>query len=148
MTMSEAVKEIRFIYHSLESLGISVTILIVVRTSNISTIYMAENDSSAVRTRHIDTRYHFIREHIEGGLIKIIFVRTAKNYAGILSKNVSSETYEKHVFKLLGKMMEDLIVQDRKGIRRYHLYLLYSLRVNTTERRSSSSEEIKLQIND
>ena len=33
-------------------------------------------------------------------------------------------------------------------IRRYYLYLLYSLRVNTTERRSSNSEELKLQIDD
>ena len=36
---------------------------------------------------------------------------------------------------------------DRKGVRRYHLYLLYSSRVSTTDRRSANSEETKLQIN-
>jgi hypothetical protein len=37
-------------------------------------------------------------------------------------------------------------VQDRNGVRRNLLYLLYSLRINTADRRSSDSEEIKTQI--
>ena len=38
VAMSEAVKDIRFIYYLLESLGISVTLPIVVRTDNIGAI--------------------------------------------------------------------------------------------------------------
>jgi hypothetical protein len=30
---------------------------------------MAENSSTGVRTRHMDTHYHFIRECIEDGLL-------------------------------------------------------------------------------
>jgi hypothetical protein len=50
----------------------------------------------------IDSRYHFICEHVEDDFIKIIFVRTNENDADILTKNLNKETYEKKVVKLLG----------------------------------------------
>jgi hypothetical protein len=81
--MSEAMKEIRFVYFLLVSLGISVKPPIIVITNNIGAIFMAENPSSGVRTSHIETRYHFIREHVKNGFIKIISVRTNKNDADI-----------------------------------------------------------------
>jgi hypothetical protein len=73
-----------------------------VRTDNIGAIFMAEKASSGVRTRHIDTRYHFIRENVENGFINF-FVRTSENDADIFTKNVIKETYEKHIVKFLGK---------------------------------------------
>ena len=80
VAMPETVKEIRFISYLSESLGISVTLPIVLRTDNIGAIFMAENASSGVQTKHIDTRYHFIPERIEDYIgnefIKTIFVRT------------------------------------------------------------------------
>ena len=63
--MSEAVKEIRFIYNLLESLEVSAILPMVVRTNNNGAIFMAENALSGVQTRHIDKRYHLIREHID-----------------------------------------------------------------------------------
>jgi hypothetical protein len=45
---------------------------------------MAENPSSGVCTQHIDTRFHFIREHLEEGFIEIIFVRTNNDDVEIL----------------------------------------------------------------
>jgi hypothetical protein len=84
------------------NLRISVKLSIIVRLDNIGAIFMAENPSSGVRTRHVNTRYHFICEHVEDRFIKIIFVRTNKNGADILTKNVNKETYEKQVAKFLG----------------------------------------------
>ena len=107
MSMSEAVKEIRFIYSLLRSLGISVTLPIVVHTDNIGAIFMAENSSSGMWTRHFDTRYHFICKHVAYRKIKIICVMTVENHADIFTKNVNRETYKNHVAMLLGKIMED-----------------------------------------
>jgi hypothetical protein len=59
--MSEDVKEIRFIYYLLSGIGVQVKLPIMVRCNNVGAIFMAENSSSGVRTRHIDTRYHFVR---------------------------------------------------------------------------------------
>ena len=104
VAISEAVKEIRFIYYLLESIGINIELPIVVRCDNVGAIFMAENSSSGVRTRHIDTRYHFVREHIEDGFIKIVFVKSRENVADLFTKNVSRDIYAEHVSKFLGRV--------------------------------------------
>jgi hypothetical protein len=108
VAISEAVKEIRFIYYLLESIGMKVKLPIVVRCDNVGAIFMAENLSSGVRTRHVDTRYHFIREHIEEGFIQIVFVKSCENDADLFTKNVSKDIYNEHVGKFLGKVDEEL----------------------------------------
>jgi hypothetical protein len=76
VAISEAVKELKFIYYLLSGLHIKVNLLIVVKTDNIGTFFMFENASTGFRTRHVDTRYHFVREFIKDGFIKIEFVRS------------------------------------------------------------------------
>jgi hypothetical protein len=68
------VKEIYFLS---KGMGVDVKLLIVVRCDNVGAIFMAENSSSGIRTRHIDTRYHFVREHVKDGLIKIVLLNQA-----------------------------------------------------------------------
>jgi hypothetical protein len=75
-----------------------------VRTDNIGAMFMEENASSGIRTRQIDSRYHFIREHVEDSFIKIVFVKTDKNYSDLFTKNVNKDTYKKYVVKILGKI--------------------------------------------
>jgi hypothetical protein len=72
-----------------------------VRTDKIGAMFMAENESSGVRTRHIDTRYHFIRVRVEDGFIKIVFVKTEDNNLDFLTKNVTRDTYESNVIRFL-----------------------------------------------
>jgi hypothetical protein len=96
VAMAEAVKEIRFIYYLLRSIFIEVKLPIIVRCDNVGAIFMAENSSSGVRTRHVDTRYHFVRDHIVDDLIKVVFVKSVENDAYLFTKNVSKDTYTKH----------------------------------------------------
>jgi hypothetical protein len=42
-------------------------------------MFMAQNSSSGMRTCHVGTRYHFIRENVVDGIIKIEFVKTMEN---------------------------------------------------------------------
>jgi hypothetical protein len=93
VAMSEATKEIKFVTQLLESIGIPVEYPIVVRVDNVGAIFMSENITATNRTRHIDVRYHFIREIIEDGVVKIQFVRTAENKADPFTKNVKSDIY-------------------------------------------------------
>jgi hypothetical protein len=60
VALSEAVKEHRFIYSLLESIGMNIHLLVVVRCDNVGAIFMAENSSSGVCTRHVNTTYLFI----------------------------------------------------------------------------------------
>ena len=68
--------------------------------------YLLQNALTGVRTRHVDTRYHFIRENIEDGIVKVEFVKSVDNDSDIFTKNVNHEIYEKHVKKFLGSINE------------------------------------------
>jgi len=65
---------------------------------------LAENQNSSDRTKHVDIRYHFIRQYIKEGTIE--FVRSSENDSDIFTKNVTSETFNKHVKKLIWKKEE------------------------------------------
>ena len=70
-------------YLLLKAIHVEVKLPIVVETDNVGAIL---NASTGVRTRHIDTRYHFVRECIEDGFIKIEFVRSIENEFEVFSK--------------------------------------------------------------
>jgi hypothetical protein len=94
--LSESAKEIKFIAQILLTMGIPVRLPIVVRVDNVGAIFMSENTSAGSRTKHIDIRYHFVREFVENKFIKIIFVRTSENVSDGFTKNVTGDIYEKH----------------------------------------------------
>jgi hypothetical protein len=102
IAISEVVKEIKFIYYLLREIGIEVNLPITVKTDNVGAMFMAQNASSGVRTRHIDTRYHYVRENSEEGIINIKFFKSIEKDPDIFTKNISQEIYDKHVTKFLG----------------------------------------------
>jgi hypothetical protein len=108
VAMLESVKEIRFIYYLLRSILIEVKLPIIVRCDNVGAIFMAENLSSGVCTWHVNTRYHFVREHIVDEFIKVVFIKSVENDANLFTKNVSKDAYMKHVSNCLGKMESPL----------------------------------------
>nr|GEW63054.1 hypothetical protein [Tanacetum cinerariifolium] len=46
------------------------------------------------RSKHIDIRYHFIKEHVENGVIELYFVNTEYQLADIFTKALSRERIE------------------------------------------------------
>jgi hypothetical protein len=58
-------------------------------------------------THRIDTRYHYVRENLEEGIINIKFVKSIESDSDIFTKNVSQEIYDKHVTKFLGVHAEE-----------------------------------------
>jgi len=64
---------------------------------------MVENVSTSNQTKHVDMHYHFVREFIEDGFIKIAFVCTADNKVDIFTKNVVGDIYDKHTSDMVWK---------------------------------------------
>ena len=113
---SEAAKEIKFIVQVLESLGIPIKKPIIVYLDNVGAIFVAENASATKHTRHIDARYHFVREYIIDGTIKVMFVMSRKNKADIFTKNVTSDIFEEHVGNyVIHRQIIDLDTTTPKG---------------------------------
>jgi hypothetical protein len=104
VVLSKAAKKIKFVIQILLSVGIPVKLLITVWVDNVGGIFMAENMPTSMRTHHVDVRYHFVREFVEDGFIKIIFVRTTENNADIFTKNMTGESYDNPTRSFLGKV--------------------------------------------
>ena len=69
----------------------------VVRVDNIGAMFLANNSVLSQQTKHISVRHHFIREYVEEGVVKIIFVKSKSNAADIFTKNLNQELFFRHV---------------------------------------------------
>jgi hypothetical protein len=103
VALSEAAKEIKFVVMILESLDIRVKLPIVVRVDNVGAIFMSENVSTSSRTRHVDIRYHYVREFVEDGFIKIIFVKSEENLSDGFTKNITGTLYDAHTREFMAE---------------------------------------------
>lgn len=99
--LSEVTKEIIFVKQVLETMGIIIRLPILVKVDNIGAIYLSNNFSLGQRTKHIDIRRHFVREFMEDGILKTVFVRTNDNSADIYTKNTTEEIFMSHIKKNL-----------------------------------------------
>ena len=63
---------------------------------NQGAIAIAENPISGGRTKHIDVRYHFIRELVERKVLNIQYTESSNQYADILTKPLGLEAFARH----------------------------------------------------
>ncbi|GJX20013.1 hypothetical protein Tco_0222690 [Tanacetum coccineum] len=67
---------------------------------NKSVIALCCNNVQHSRSKHIDIRFHFIKEHVENGVIKLYFVNTEYQLADIFTKALAKERIEFLINKL------------------------------------------------
>jgi hypothetical protein len=103
VALCETVREVKFISQLLETLNLIYPRPIKVKVDNIGAVFLSKNRTSGERTKHIDVKYHFIREQIDKGLIEIEFVRSEENSADIFTKNLGGELFAYHATKLTVK---------------------------------------------
>ena len=101
IAVSEVITEILYIKHIMDFLQVKLSLPIIVNCDNVGAIFLGYNAKSSPRTKHIGVRYHFIREHIEDGIVKIVFVRSEQNDADIYTKNVGEKTFNEHSSKYM-----------------------------------------------
>ncbi|GKF17243.1 retrovirus-related pol polyprotein from transposon TNT 1-94 [Tanacetum coccineum] len=58
------------------------------------------NNVQHSRSKHIDIRFHFIKEHVENGVIELYFVNTEYQLADIITKALGQERIEFLINKL------------------------------------------------
>ncbi|GJZ69001.1 retrotransposon protein, putative, unclassified [Tanacetum coccineum] len=67
---------------------------------NKSAIALSCNNVQHSRSKHIDIRFHFIKEHVENGVIELYFVNTEYQLADIFTKALARERIEFLINKL------------------------------------------------
>nr|GEW27243.1 copia protein [Tanacetum cinerariifolium] len=66
-----------------------------------SAITISCNPVQHSRTKHIHTRYHFIKEQVENGIIELYFVRTEYQLADMFTKALSEDRF-KYLVRRIG----------------------------------------------
>ena len=100
VAVSELSMEILFAAKTVEFLGMEVNYPIEVFVDNIGAIFLSKTAKTNNHTKHIDTRYHFVREYIEKGVLKVIFVKSKDNVADFMTKNLPKQDFVRHVENL------------------------------------------------
>ena len=85
MAVTEPCKEMFWIGRFLGELGIKHDKYVLYYDSQ-SAIHLAKNPTFRSRTKHIDLRYHWIRQVLEEGHLNLEKLHTAKNLADMLTK--------------------------------------------------------------
>ncbi|GJX92245.1 retrotransposon protein, putative, ty1-copia subclass [Tanacetum coccineum] len=99
MALTEAVKEAIWLKGLVEELGVELNI-VVVNCDNQGAIYLSQNHVFHEKTKHINVRYHYIREVLEGKTVKVLKVVTKHNTADALTKVVPGQKLQ-HCLELL-----------------------------------------------
>nr|GEW40079.1 retrovirus-related Pol polyprotein from transposon TNT 1-94 [Tanacetum cinerariifolium] len=87
---TEACKELLWLKKFLQELGFKQQHCAVL-CDNQSAIHLAKNSMFHKRTKHIDVRYHWIRDAIEDGMFELNKVHTDDNASDMLTKAVARE---------------------------------------------------------
>ena len=62
-----------------------------IKCDNTSAIYLSKNPIQHSRTKHIDIRHHFLRDHVQNGDISLEFMNTNNQLADIFTKPLNEE---------------------------------------------------------
>ncbi len=88
ITTTEAAKELVWLHRLLTKLQEGVSGLTTLHIDNCATDLLARNPVNHAVTKHIDVQYHYIRECITDGSIKLRLIRTNDMAANVLTKSV------------------------------------------------------------
>ena len=87
-------------------MGINVALPMKIYEDNQSYIQIADNPVSQRRTRHMDIRYHFVRDYIQDGYVTLKYCPTAQMLADIMTKVMPRPTFHKLRNKIIGDVMK------------------------------------------
>nr|GEV15944.1 hypothetical protein [Tanacetum cinerariifolium] len=65
--------------------------------------------------KHINVRYHFIKEKVEKGIVELFFVRTEYQLADLLTKNLSEDRFKYLVRRLGGSQFQPPITKTKSA---------------------------------
>ena len=90
VALSETAKEAVWIRRFLDEVGYPSSSPTSIKSDNQGAIAITKNPEFHQRTKHIDVRYHFVREQQSSGQIKVGYTPTTEQPADMLTKSLTS----------------------------------------------------------
>ena len=75
-------------------------------SDNQGTLALAHDDVSNERAKHIDIKYHFIRDHVQSGNVDLVYVKSELMVADIMTKPLGRQKHYLFV-KMMGMLGTD-----------------------------------------
>ena len=101
MAILHALRELIWILRLLKELGYDISDQNIIYTDSQSAIALANNPEHHARTKHIDIQYHFVRDCVEDGKLKLEYCPTKDMVADGLTKALGPERHRR-LTKMMG----------------------------------------------
>jgi hypothetical protein len=93
-TVANAAAECIWLRQLLGELHFPILKAIVAFCDNVSAVYMSKNPVHHKRMKHIELDIHFVREREQAGELRVLHVLTGEQYADIVTKGLTTKTFE------------------------------------------------------
>ena len=100
----------------------------IIYEDNQSTICMAKNNQSHGRSKHVDIKFHFVREQVEQQTIKVTYCKSEEMNADIFTKGILNNQFKRLRTKL---GMASLIQEECWKRKNIELHLRRSVGIQT-----------------
>ncbi len=100
VALSEASREAIWLRHLYGELGFIQKEPIILLGDNDRSVSMTKNPQFHKRTKHVDIRWHWVRDLVKDGLINVIDCRDPQQTADIMTKSLPRPKYIRHVNEL------------------------------------------------
>ena len=103
LALGDATKEVMWLRNMLKEMGIEQHGPTTIFGDNQASIITAQNETLRSKLKHIDVRYHFIKEKVKGKIIQLEWIPTLKQQADILTKGLGKNLFTDLRAKVMGE---------------------------------------------
>ena len=108
-------QETYYFYQLYNELKMDTEIPYTIYIDNTGAALIAENDINNKRTRHINVKYHFIRDKIAEGIIDLKYIETKLNIADMFTKPLPNESFSCMRNKLMN-ITEEMLTENKTSV--------------------------------
>jgi hypothetical protein len=114
IAMSICAQEVKFVSMLLNEMSKEAKTPSIIREDNTGALFLVDNAQLGNRTKHIDTRYHFVRDMVKSEELQAVYVRSELNHADMCTKNLPRDKYEKHAMVVMNGNLGRILREDVK----------------------------------
>lgn len=98
--LADSCSELMWISSLLSELGVKVNQQPVIYCDNLGAKSLSSNPVFHTRMKHIALAFHFVREQVQKGLLRVAYISTEDQLADVLTKPLPRQRFETLVHKL------------------------------------------------
>lgn len=97
MALAKGAQQARWVHHFLAEVGHGLPLPSHLKSDNKSAIAISENPKFHSRVKHIDIRFHYLRDAVRSGELKVEYIPSEDNPADILTKSLGTTLHRRQV---------------------------------------------------